>query len=100
MTINDRHCMSAFYCITAAQPTTHEHGGVTNKHYLLQKIGAPYFLCSYFKLNMLNMYTFSFYFLSWLRASKQSAVYTYVPVIFGCTPLEGSGTARNGTLRM
>jgi len=34
MTTNGQHCMSASYCITIAQPTTHEHGGVSNKHYL------------------------------------------------------------------
>jgi hypothetical protein len=97
---NGRHCMSAFYCSTVAQPTTHKHGGASNKHYLSQKIRAAYFLWTYFKLKMLNMYTFSYSFLSWLCASKWSAVHTYVLVIFGWVPLEGSGTARNGTLCM
>lgn len=97
MTTNSHHCMSAFYCITIAQPTTQKHGGVTNIT-CNRIITVPYFLWIYFKFKMLNTYILSYYFLSWLCTPKWSAVYTYVLVIFGCVPLEGSGTARNGTL--
>jgi len=43
MTTKGHHCMSAVYCITIAQTTTHEHGGVSNKHYLLQNNKSPIF---------------------------------------------------------